>query len=232
MSATTPAPPTDTAAAAGRQGWTVVLPVKGGPSAKSRLGAHPELVAAIVQDCLDAVSACPEITRVVVVTSDPVMARLARTVTPDVTGERRPGAGLVEAVRDGVRLAADRPGPVAVLLPDVPAARSEDIGQALQAAAAALAAHPSAPMAVVPDTDRTGSVLLAARGAEGLDPAFGPGSAAEHVRRGAIRLDLDLPRLRRDVDTPADLAAALALGVGRRTIRAAALHRTTANRSR
>jgi 2-phospho-L-lactate guanylyltransferase len=37
------------------------------------------------------------------------------------------------------------------------------------------------------------------------------------VRRGASRLDLALPRLRRDVDTPADLEAALALGVGPRT---------------
>ena len=72
-------------------------------------------------------------------------------------------------------------------------------------------------MAAVPDTEGTGTVLLAARTPAGLDPAFGAGSFAEHVRRGALPLDLDLPRLRRDVDTPADLEAALALGLGHRT---------------
>jgi 2-phospho-L-lactate guanylyltransferase len=131
----------------------------------------------------------------------------------------------VEALRDGVRAAGNRPGPAAILLPDVPAARPEDLSHALRAAAAALAAHPTASMAVVPDTDQTGSVLLAARSASTLDPAFGPGSAAEHIRRGAVRLDLDLPRLRRDVDTPADLLAALELGAGPRTTRAATTHR-------
>jgi 2-phospho-L-lactate guanylyltransferase len=204
--------------------WTVVLPIKGGRAAKSRLGGPPELAVAIVRDCLDAVTACPDVTRVIVVTSDPAMAGQARSATAEVVGERRPGAGLVEAVRDGVRAAGDRPGPVAVLLPDVPAARAEDLTQALQAASTALATHPAVSMAVVPDADHTGTVLLAARTADALDPAFGPGSAAEHVRRGAVRLDLDLPRLRRDVDTPDDLLAALGLGVGARTARAAAAH--------
>jgi 2-phospho-L-lactate guanylyltransferase len=201
--------------------WTVVLPVKGGPTAKSRLGGPPELAAAIVRDSLDAISSCPDVVRVVVVSSDPAIAGQVASVAPIVVPERHPGAGLVEAVRDGVDRAGDRPGPVAVLLPDVPAARPEDIGAALRATQVALAARPMAPMAVVPDAEGTGTVLLAARSARGLDPAFGPESAAEHVRRGAVRLDLDLPRLRRDVDTPADLRTVLQLGVGPRTARAA-----------
>jgi 2-phospho-L-lactate guanylyltransferase len=204
--------------------WTVVLPVKGGTAAKSRLGGPPALAAAIVRDCLDTVSSCPDVARVVVVTSDPVMARLARAANADVVSERRPGAGLVAAVRDGVQAVGDQPGPVAVLLPDVPAARPEDLSRAFQAVTGALTARPEATMAVVPDADRTGSVLLAARSADALDPAFGPGSAAEHIRRGAVRLDLDLPRLRRDVDTPADLRAALRLGAGPRTAEAASRH--------
>jgi 2-phospho-L-lactate guanylyltransferase len=205
-----------------RTGWTLVLPVKGGPAAKSRLGGPPQLAAAIVRDCLDAVTACPDVVRVLVVTSERQAAALARRMRADVVPERRPGAGLVEAVRDGIRAAADRPGPVAVLLADVPAARPEDVGQALRATDAALAAHPAAAMAVVPDAEGTGTVLLAARSAEALDPAFGPGSAAEHARRGAVRLELELPRLRRDVDTAADLRAALELGCGRWTVLAAA----------
>ncbi|HET9655759.1 MAG TPA: 2-phospho-L-lactate guanylyltransferase [Kineosporiaceae bacterium] len=205
-----------------RGGWTLVLPVKGGPAAKSRLGAPPELAEALVRDTLDAVTACPDVVRVVVVTSDPAAVARAREASAEVVPERRPGMGLVEAVRDGIRAVADRPGPVAVLLADVPAARPEDVATALQAADAALSARTAVPMAVLPDTEGTGTVLLAARSADALDPAFGPGSAAEHARRGAVRLDLDLPRLRRDVDTAADLRAALELGAGRRTTRAAA----------
>lgn len=219
---THPAPPSPVARP--RRGWTIVLPVKGGPTAKSRLGGPAELARAIVRDCLDAVTACPEVARVVVVTSDPAMARIAREVKADVVSERRPGAGLVDAVRDGVRAAGERPGPVAVLLPDVPAAGAQDVGRALRAVRAALTARPAAAMVVVPDAEGTGSVLLAARSADALDPAFGPDSAAEHTRRGAVRLDLDLPGLRRDVDTPADLCAVLALGAGPRTARAAAGH--------
>lgn len=195
----------------------MVLPVKGGPSAKSRLGGPPTLASAIVQDCLATVTACRDVARVIVVTSDPQAALLARGADADVVTERRPGTGLVDAVRDGIRAAAGRPGPVAVLLPDVPAARPDDLSLALRAALAALATHPEAPMAVVPDAEGTGTVLLAARSADGLDPAFGPGSAAEHTHRGAVRLELDLPRLRRDVDTTDDLLTALALGCGPRT---------------
>jgi 2-phospho-L-lactate guanylyltransferase len=217
MASSASLPPTDPPRAA----WTVVLPVKGGPAAKSRLGGPPELAIAIVGDCLDVVAVCPDVARAVVVTSDPVVARLVRTIADEVVSERRPGAGLVEAVLDGVRTVDDRQGPVAVLLPDVPAARPEDLGHALRAAAAALAAHPAASMALLPDAEQNGSVLLAARSANALDPAFGPDSAAEHVRRGAVRLDLDLPRLRRDVDTREDLLVALEFGAGPRTVAAA-----------
>ena len=198
--------------------WTVVLPLKGGPAAKSRLGAGPDLAAAVAADTLDAVLACRVVGAVVVVTADGATAAAARAAGALVTRERRPGAGLVEAVRDGVEQAARRPGPAAVLLGDLPALRPDDLAEALRAAARALRRRPARAMAAVPDADGTGTVLLAARAAADLDPAFGPDSLAAHVRRGAVRLDLDLPRLRRDVDTPADLAEALALGAGPRTV--------------
>ncbi len=197
--------------------WTVVLPIKGGPRAKSRLGGAPALALALAADCLDAVLGCSEVTRVLVVSADPRVAELARTAGAEVVTERRPGAGLVPALRDGIRASGERRGPVALLLGDLPALRPADLRAALHAVAAALAGRPQVPMAAVPDTEGSGTVLLAARDAAALDPAFGPGSAAEHVRRGALRLDLDLPRLRRDVDTPADLVAAAGLGCGPRT---------------
>ncbi len=199
--------------------WTVVLPVKGGPSAKSRLGAPAAVAAALALDCLDAVLACPAVGWTVVVSADAAVQRAARLAGAQVVTESRPGAGLVAAVGDGIAAADRRPWcarPAAVLLADLPALRPADLETALAAARAALAQE-RPPMVAVPDVDGTGTVLLAARTPSRLDPAFGPASFAEHQRRGAVPLPLDLPRLRRDVDTPADLEAALALGVGPRT---------------
>jgi 2-phospho-L-lactate guanylyltransferase len=201
--------------------WTLVLPVKGGPLAKSRLGARPEVGAAIALDCLHAALACSMVGRCVVVTADPSTRAAAKAAGADVVAESRPGAGLVAAIRDG--LAAVRScapwsaGPTAVLLADLPALRPVDLEVALAAVGTRLAGRPAPLMCAVPDADGSGTVLLAAATPGSLDPAFGTDSLAEHVRRGAVSLDLDLPRLRRDVDTPADLEAALALGVGPRT---------------
>jgi 2-phospho-L-lactate guanylyltransferase len=204
-----------------------VLPVKGGPLAKSRLGARPEVAAAIALDCLEAVLASDAVARVLVVTSDPSMRAAARSLGAHVVPEARPGAGLVPAIAAGVRVAALAcAGPTAVLLADVPALLPADLDQALAAAGAQLFGEEAPRMVVVPDAEGSGTVLLAGRTPAELDPAFGPDSLTEHVRRGAVRLDLDLPRLRRDVDTPADLDQALALGVGPRT--ATALHDRTA----
>jgi 2-phospho-L-lactate/phosphoenolpyruvate guanylyltransferase len=207
-----------------------VLPVKGGPLAKSRLGARPELAAAIALDCLDAVLSCAAVSRCVVVSADAPTRAAARAAGARAVGESRPGAGLVAAVADGLTAVRAPPhwcgGPTAVLLADLPALRAADLESALQAVEDALATEPAPLMCVVPDADGSGTVLLAAATPGALDPAFGPGSLAEHTRRGALRLDLDLPRLRRDVDTPADLEAALTLGVGPRT--AAAVRDLTA----
>jgi 2-phospho-L-lactate guanylyltransferase len=198
--------------------WTLVLPVKGGPLAKSRLGARPEVAAAFALDCVEAVLASDAVARVLVVTSDPTMRAAARTLGAHVVPEARPGAGLVPAIAAGVRVAALAcAGPTAVLLADVPALLPADLDQALAAAGAQLFGEEAPRMVVVPDAEGSGTVLLAGRTPAELDPAFGPDSLTEHVRRGAVRLDLDLPRLRRDVDTPADLDQALALGVGPRT---------------
>lgn len=207
--------------------WTLVLPLKGGPGAKSRLRGGPELARAIAGDCLDAVLACPAVARTVVVTAHGPTAAAAAAAGALVVAESAPGSGLVAAVRDGVTSVRDgvtggRTGPVGVLLGDLPALRPADLRAGLAAVETALAEHPAAPMAVVPDAAGTGTVLLAARAARALDPAFGTGSFAEHVRRGAVRVGLDSPRLRQDVDTRQDLLVALALGVGPRTAAAVA----------
>lgn len=195
-------------------GWTVILPLKGGPTAKSRLGAPPLLATAIALDCLDAVLAADEVVSVVVVTPDPQLAALATTAGAEVRPEATPGAGLLAAVRDGLTGIG---GACAVLLADLPALRSVDLSTALVRAGERLAQVPPPPMVFVPDAEGTGTVLLTALTADAMRPEFGADSAAAHQAAGAVRLDLDLPRLRRDVDTPADLQTAVELGVGPRT---------------
>ncbi len=197
------------------QGWSVVLPLKGGPRAKSRLGGPSRLARAIALDCLDAVLAASAVVDVVVVTTDPDLSTRAGAAGARIRPESIPGSGLGAAITDGLAAVA---GPCAVLLGDLPALRPDDLTAALERAAEGLSAEPGPPeMVFVPDAEGTGTVLLAALDPAAMRPAFGPGSAAAHRAAGAVPLGLDRPRLRRDVDTPADLRAALALGVGPRT---------------
>ncbi|MEP6856386.1 MAG: 2-phospho-L-lactate guanylyltransferase, partial [Pedococcus sp.] len=120
--------------------WHLVVPVKGGASAKSRL--HPpvgvrreELALALATDCLTACCASMPSARVLVVTSDERVAQMSRWLGAEVIAD--PGAGLDAAVTAGqARVLADGPWPVAVLLGDLPALRARDLTAALGAAAA------------------------------------------------------------------------------------------------
>ena len=150
--------------------------------------------------------ACPSVTEVLVVTDDPGAAsavhRLgARTVADE------PDRGLNPALEHGARNAA-RPA-VAALSSDLPALRPTELDGALGAAAAA-------PRCFVPDAHGTGTTLLTASGTA-LLPRFGTDSAGAHRDGGAVPLTGDWPGLVRDVDTPADLWDACALGTGPRT---------------
>ncbi|MDZ5442482.1 2-phospho-L-lactate guanylyltransferase [Micromonospora sp. 4G57] len=197
--------------------WTVVVPVKRLPAAKSRLrGAlpgvpHEELALALAADTVRAVLACPAVAEVLVVTGDAhVAAELAGAgarIVPDP-----PDAGLNAAFRHGAA-AAGRHARVAGLTADLPALRPAEL-------AAALSAVPAGPPGVrrfVADAPGDGTVLLAAPAGVPLEPRFGAGSAEAHAASGALPLTGDWPGLRRDVDTSVDLAAAARLGLGPRT---------------
>ncbi len=185
--------------------WTVVVPVKGTSASKSRLGGEDarreRLAAAIALDTVETVLATPGVVRVVVVTSAsaaPAFAALGADTVLDAAGE-----GLNAAIRLGVSAAE---GAVGVLLGDLPALRTEELAAALGLAAG----HPRA---LVPDADDVGTVLITARAAGDHDPAFGGGSRRKHLDRGYVELDLPATSgLRRDVDTPEQLAALERLG--------------------
>ncbi|MBB5112068.1 2-phospho-L-lactate guanylyltransferase [Micromonospora echinospora] len=192
--------------------WTVVMPVKRLGAAKSRLrGAlpgvpHEELALALAADTLRAARACPAVAGVLVVTDDARVRAAADAAGARVVAD--PAAGLNAAFRHGAAVAGPRAA-VAGLTADLPALRPAELAAALRATEGV--------RGFVADAPGGGTVLLAAPAGVPLAPQFGPGSAAAHAASGALPLAGDWPSLRRDVDTPADLATAAGLGLGPRT---------------
>jgi 2-phospho-L-lactate/phosphoenolpyruvate guanylyltransferase len=202
--------------------WSLVVPLKPLPLAKSRLrefaGALlPGLALAFAQDTVAAALACAQVGDVTVVTDDPAareaLCGLGARIVPDV-----PGRGLNAALAHGAaEVRAARPdAPVAALSADLPALRPAELARVLGAARD----HPRSFLA---DAAGIGTTLLAAAPGAALRPGFGGPSRARHRAGGAREL---CPReavasVRRDVDTAADLRAALDLGTGPRTAEAA-----------
>lgn len=205
--------------------WRLVVPVKDQSVAKSRLHPPPgvrrdALAHAFALDTLAAAFASVAPAAVLVVTSDTrtanfAVARGARVV-PD------PGTGLNGAIRAGLGRLRQDPveaargdgsgrGPhTAVLLGDLPTLTPGALATALRACC-------EHPRAFVPDAAGTGTVLLSSRCGQDLVPRFGADSAAAHAV-DAVRMDLDLPELRGDVDDDESLRTAMTLGVGRHTM--------------
>ncbi|UUS34950.1 MULTISPECIES: 2-phospho-L-lactate guanylyltransferase [Streptomyces] len=198
--------------------WSVVVPLKPLALAKSRLAdavgpaERRGLALAFAQDTVAAVLACPAVRDVVVVTDDRPAARaleaLGARVLPD-----RPGAGLNAALSYGARAVRERRprAPVAALNADLPALRPAELARVLAVAAAF-------PRAFLADAADIGTTFLSAAPGMQLRPAFGGASRSRHSSSGAVEIRLGgVPSVRRDVDTEADLRAALELGVGRWT---------------
>lgn len=197
--------------------WVVVVPVKRGDIAKSRLVGltarqRTDLARAFPADCAVAALGSEQVRTVVTITDDPVASAalqgLGAQVIPD-----EPDAGLNPALRHAhayVRAAYGDPA-VAVLSGDLPALRSSELSTALSRAHAY-------PRAFLRDHAGDGTTLLTAGPGADLDPRFGRGSGRHHRDGGAVELEPDgLVSVRRDVDTPADLEDAVVLGVGRHT---------------
>jgi 2-phospho-L-lactate/phosphoenolpyruvate guanylyltransferase len=197
--------------------WSVLIPVKVLNRAKSRLAElagsrRSELALALARDTVGAVLQTAQVARAVVITDDQVAAAALRTLGALVVPDE-PRDGLNAALRHGAALAAARwPGSgTAALSADLPALRPAELGQALAAAAAW-------PTAFVADAAGDGTTLYTATPGAAFRPAFGLASRARHAAGGAAELQLPgVPGLRRDVDTPADLRGAAALGLGPHT---------------
>jgi 2-phospho-L-lactate/phosphoenolpyruvate guanylyltransferase len=184
--------------------WTVVIPAKALPEAKSRLlpatadpAQHRRLVLAIRADTMAAARAADGVARLLVVSDRPG--------DQETLVQTRPGLNC--ALSEAAEHAAHTwpTDGIAALVGDVPALLPE----ALAAALASAAQHRRS---FVADASGAGTTLLAALPGVPLEPAFGANSAARHGKY-AVALDAG-PSLRRDVDTADDLRAAAELGLG------------------
>ena len=110
--------------------FVIVIPVKGGAGAKSRLGGDATFRAALARAmALDTIEAALEVAPVIVVTSDELAADVAAVrvvVVPD------PGEGLNAAIEAGLE-AAPRGAASAVLLGDLPGLDPRELRAALEA---------------------------------------------------------------------------------------------------
>ncbi|GAB2743473.1 2-phospho-L-lactate guanylyltransferase [Kitasatospora kifunensis] len=201
--------------------WSLVLPLKPLALAKSRLGPYAgahraDLALAFALDTVTAALQCPVVAQVLVVSRDPVAGpRLAELGAVLITDEPtdHAGEGLNPALAHGAaharRLRPD--APLAALSADLPALRPAELARVLGAV-------PTGARAFLADAPSQGTTLLACAAGQWLHPAFGGASRQRHALGGALELTLpDVPSVRRDVDTAADLAEALVLGVGPHT---------------
>jgi coenzyme F420-0:L-glutamate ligase/coenzyme F420-1:gamma-L-glutamate ligase len=220
--------------------WTVVVPYKGGPEAKSRLGGHPGAIAAtsgvrrealalaFLRDTLAAARAARSVERVLVVSNAPGLDAALGDLVDAVVAD--PGAGLNAAVAAGVR-AAQLPTAGSATSPQRTGAGAAADGSGAEwtvvlvgdlpalrpeDVSSALRAAEGAtagghPHAFVPDRDGTGTTAITFAPGAPVFSRFGPDSAAHHRDAGFAALDLPADSsLRLDVDDPAALAAARA----------------------
>jgi 2-phospho-L-lactate guanylyltransferase len=194
-----------------------VVPVKGTRQAKSRFGPgdYSALALAMAADTVAAAMEADGVAGVLVVTTaeaSSIFDNLGAFVIVQET------LGLAAAVSLGVATAFEMTEPgrgIAVLLGDLPALTSAELGAALTAAR-------SHPLAMVADAAGDGTVLITAANGATHAPAFGAGSSAAHRSAGYMPLEVSSNSgLRNDVDSAEDLAL-LAGRIGEHTARALA----------
>jgi 2-phospho-L-lactate guanylyltransferase len=189
---------------------TAILPVKRFGAAKQRLAAgvgkarRAAIVAAMLEDVLEAIEETRLVERTIMVTSEPRAAELAAAagveVVPDPDEGGHSGAALA-----GVARAHELGAECCVLLPgDCPLLDPRELERMLTGL-------PEHYAAIVPDRHGTGTNALALAPPNAIAPAFGEGSCARHVaaaREAEVPYSVEeLPSLALDLDTPADIIA-------------------------
>jgi 2-phospho-L-lactate guanylyltransferase len=186
-----------------------VIPAKGGSQAKSRLAPghsmqfRSGLARAMLQDVLEALSQTPELTGVVVVTEDLILAEVAASYGARVIKE---GArdGQTGAVLAGAqRLRQEGAAGVLAVPGDIPLVTSREVSQLF-------AVHGSGTaVSMVPAHDHRGTNAILMTPADAFKPAFGNDSFRPHLEMarslGIEPKVIELQGIGLDIDTASDL---------------------------
>ena len=186
-----------------------LVPVKRLAAAKSRLFEllEPEqreaFTLAMLRDVIGSLLASPSLDRTTVVTPDEGVARAARE--QGVEALVRDDAGLNAALTAAARaIELSKDEPLLVVLGDVVGALPADI----EALFDAQGSPQTASVVLAPSSDGGTSALLRTPH-DTIPPCFGPDSAKRHreaaAKRGVPFLELALPSLAIDLDTPLDI---------------------------
>ena len=193
----------------------VLIPIKRLETCKQRLsgvldaGQRRALMLALLGDVLACAFAAPSASAVAVVTDDPAAAATAREAGAGVLSDG--GLPWNEGLVHALGLLSGAPSGVLFLSADLPTVSTDDVE-------AMIASCPPRGIAIGRAND-AGTNALALRPPDVLVPSFGaPRSSAVHAAlaaaAGVAAVFVDRPGLALDLDTPSDLADALAAPAG------------------
>jgi len=162
------------------------------------------LVAAMLEDVLEAIGGCRSIERTIVVSDEPRAAESAARAGAELLRDPA-GGGHSDAALAGIARAEEHGAECVVLLPgDCPLLEPRELDRLLTGV-------PANYVAVVPDRHGTGTNALVLAPPRAIRPAFGEGSRARHVaaaREAGIPFAIEeLAGIALDLDTPADVVA-------------------------
>jgi 2-phospho-L-lactate guanylyltransferase len=189
---------------------TAIVPVKRFAGAKRRLAGGIEderreaLVAAMLEDTLEAIAGARSIGRTVVVSGDPRAQEIAAAAGVEVLPDPADEGHVIAALAGIARAEVDGTEFVVLLPGDCPLLDPQELDRLLTGV-------PSSYVAIVPDRHGTGTNALVLSPPSAIEPAFGEGSCARHVeaaRAADVPFGVEkLPSLALDLDTPADVVA-------------------------
>lgn len=181
----------------------IVVPIRSLKKGKSRLLAgsdilRQQLVLAFFLDTVSALTECESsVGTIVVVSSDETISEYTGNRCEVVADNE---TGLTEAIDIGVKwlLNKNHPGPVAIVLPDLPYANARAFDAYFDAAR-------KYRNTFLVDSAGCGTTCVTSSSAAEVVHRFGPNSARAHIRAGLKPLDIFVPELRSDVDRMEDL---------------------------
>ncbi|MCP8307087.1 MAG: 2-phospho-L-lactate guanylyltransferase [archaeon] len=198
----------------------VAIPVKGLKDAKRRLEVilRPEerrlLCIAMLRDVLKAVSISKYVGRVIIISCDKTILKLARKMRA-IAFDEGESRGLNSAVERIARFCEDEGAKSILVLPiDIPLIESDDIDNIIQKS------HPRS-IVISPSMDEKGTNALLMNPPTVIKPRFGVNSFKTHINETiANRIQYEickLPRVALDIDAPKDLVTFSKLGKGTET---------------